>query len=457
MNRIFVLDNRKQPLSPCSPARARILLREGRAAVYRRFPFTIILKNRTGGETQPVELKLDPGSKTTGIALVAEVKTGKVAVFAAELNHRGAAIKKALADRRMYRRNRRARKTRYRAPRFDNRTRPAGWLPPSIQSRVDNSLTWAKRLRRLCPITTVAVETVRFDTQQLQKPEISGVEYQQGTLFGYELREYLLEKWSRRCAYCGAENVPLEIEHVVPRSRGGSSRASNLTLACRPCNEKKGNRPIKEFLADKPDLLKKILAGLKRPLHDAAAVNAARYALGSALKTLSLPVSFWSGGRTKFNRTGQHYPKAHWIDAACVGETGEAVQLNPEQQPLVITATGHGRRQRCRPDAYGFPRPAAAKAKRFMGFRTGDLVTALVPKGKFAGTHAGRVAIRHRPSFRLTTMESVFDVHPKHLTVIHQADGYGYSQPKPLSAGADRHSPPPKRTSRYGRSALAEK
>ena len=455
MNRVFVLDNQKQPLSPCSPARARMLLREGKAAVYRRFPFTIILKNRTGGNVQPVELKLDPGSKTTGIALIAEGKSGKVAIFAAELNHRGAAIKKALLDRRMLRRNRRARKTRYRAPRFDNRTRRSGWLPPSIQSRVDNSLTWAKRLRRLCPITMVTVETVRFDTQQLQNPEISGVEYQQGTLAGYELREYLLEKWQRRCAYCGAENVPLEVEHVVPRSRGGSNRASNLTLACRDCNEKKGNRSIQEFLDDKPELLRKILAGLKRPLHDAAAVNAARYALGGALKSLGLPVSFWSGGRTKFNRTGQHYPKAHWIDAACVGETGETVRLNPEQQPLEITATGHGRRQRCRPDAYGFPRTAAAKAKRFQGFRTGDLVTARVPKGKFTGAHTGRVAIRHRPSFRLTTAGAVFDVHPKHLTVIHKADGYGYSQPKPLSADADRHSPPSKRQSRYGRSTLA--
>ena len=455
MNRVFVLDNQRQPLSPCSPARARMLLSDGKAAVHRRFPFAIILKNRTGGEVQPVELKLDPGSKTTGLALVAEVNSGKVAVFAAELHHRGAAIKKALMDRRMLRRNRRARKTRYRAPRFDNRTRRNGWLPPSIQSRVDNALTWAKRLRGLAPLAAVAVETVRFDMQQMVNPEISGVEYQQGTLAGYELREYLLEKWQRRCAYCGAENIPLEIEHVVPRSKGGSNRASNLTLACRPCNEAKGNLPIQEFLSTKPELLKKILAGLKAPLRDAAAVNAARYALGSALKTLGLPVSFWSGGRTKYNRTGQQYSKAHWIDAACVGETGAAVKLDPNHVPLAITATGHGRRQRCRPDAYGFPGKAAPKAKRFQGFRTGDLVTACVPKGKFAGTHTGRVAIRHRPSFKLTTPEAVFDVHPKYLTTIHQADGYGYSQPKPLSADADRHSPPPKRTSRSGRSTLA--
>jgi hypothetical protein len=131
--------------------------------------------------------------------------------------------------------------------------------------------------------------------------------------------EYILEKWQRRCAYCGAENVPLEIEHVVPKSKGGSNRVSNLTLSCRDCNEQKDNRPVQEFLAGKPEALKKILSGLKWPLNDAAAVNATRYAIRNALKKLNSPVSFWSGGRTKFNRTGQNHPKAHWIDAACVG------------------------------------------------------------------------------------------------------------------------------------------
>lgn len=427
MQRVFVLDNQKQPLSPCSPARARMLLSDGKAAVYRRFPFAIILKDRTGGEVQPVELKLDPGSKTTGIALVAEVNSGKVTVFAAELHHRGAAIKKALLDRRMLRRNRRARKTRYRAPRFDNRTRSNGWLPPSIQSRVNNALTWAKRLCRLCPITTVAVETVRFDMQQMVNPEISGVEYQQGTLAGYELREYLLEKWQRRCAYCDAENVPLEIEHVVPRSKGGSNRASNLTLSCRDCNEAKGNRSIQEFLATKPELLKKILVGLKRPLHDAAAVNAARYALGSALKTLGLPVSFWSGGRTKFNRTGQHYPKAHWIDAACVGETGAAVNLDPEQRPFSIVASGRGSRQMCRMDKYGFPRTGPKGARTVKGFKTGDLVQAVVLSGKKAGTHLGRVAVRSTGSFNVTTASgTVQGISHQHCRRLHRADGYGY-------------------------------
>ena len=427
MNRVFVLSVDKQPLSPCHPARARILLRNGRAAVYRRYPFTIILKYRTGVETQPVELKLDPGSKTTGIALVQSNQHGKTVVWVGEVEHRGEAIRKALLRRRLYRRRRRCANLRYRAPRFNNRTRPKGWLPPSLRSRVNNVLVWTERLRRLCPISFIAVETARFDTQMLQNPEISGAQYHQGELAGYELREYLLEKWGRRCAYCGAENVPLQVEHVVPRSNGGSNRASNLALACQSCNQAKGNRLVEEFLSDKPDVLKKVLALARTPLQDAAAINSTRYAIGNVLKALGLPVSFWSGGRTKYNRSQQGYPKAHWIDAACVGETGAAVRLDPEQASFTIVATGRGSRQMCRPDKFGFPRTGAKGARTVQGFRTGDMVLAQVPAGKFAGRYVGRIAVRNRPSFLLKTQDRAFDVHPKYLTLTHRADGYAYA------------------------------
>ena len=136
-NYVFVLDTNKVPQNPVRPAEARLLLREGKAAVYRRYPFTIILKEVVTVESEPVALKVDPGSKTTGIALVQAAGTSHV-IFAAELTHRGAAIKDALESRRAIRRGRRQRKTRYRQARFDNRTNPAGWLAPSIQSRVDN-------------------------------------------------------------------------------------------------------------------------------------------------------------------------------------------------------------------------------------------------------------------------------------------------------------------------------
>ena len=401
---------------------------KGRAAVFCEFPYTIILRDREGGEVQPIELKLDPGSKTTGIALVQHNRNGKVVVFAAEIHHRGQQVKKSIDARRAVRRSRRRRKTRYRPPRFDNRTRPTGWLPPSLMSRVHNCSTWARRFRKFAPLSHIAVETGRFDMQQMEDPEISGVEYQQGTLAGYELREYLIEKWGRRCSYCSAENVPLQIEHVVAKASGGSNRASNLTLSCRDCNTKKGTRPVETFLIGKPNRLKRILAGLKASLKDAAAVNATRYVIGDVLKSLGLPVTFWSGGRTKFNRTGQCYPKAHWIDAACVGESGEHVRLELAQSVLAIKATGRGSRQMCRMDRFGFPRTSAKAAKMVRGFRTGDIVEAIVPSGKKAGAHTGRVAIRSSGSFNITTAAgTVQGINHKHCRILHRADGYGYS------------------------------
>jgi 5-methylcytosine-specific restriction endonuclease McrA len=421
MQRVLVLDVNKQPLMPCHPARARQLLREGKAAVFRRAPFTVILREREGGETQPVELKIDPGAKTTGIALVATGQRGRRVVWAADLHHRGERIRKVLADRRAIRRSRRQRKTRYRKPRFLNRTRKAGRLPPSLESRVANVETWVARLRRWCPITSLAQELVRFDTQALQNPEISGVEYQQGTLHGYEVREYLLEKWQRCCAYCGAKDVPLQVEHIVPRARGGSDRVSNLTLACESCNQKKGSQTAAEF--GHPH----IQAQAKQPLKDAAAVNATRWRLYEGLKVTGLPITCSSGGRTKFNRTQQDYPKAHWIDAACVGETGAQVRLDPEMQVLSITAMGHGTRQMCRMDKYGFPRTHAKSQKRVRGFQTGDLVRAVVPKGKHQGTHIGRVAVRASGSFRVGTWDGISY---RHCTILHRADGYDYRDRK---------------------------
>jgi RRXRR protein len=191
---VLVLDTHRKPLDPCSPARARILLAKGRAAVFRRFPFTIIVHDRKVADSVVHEhrVKIDPGSKTTGIAVVHE-ETGTV-VAAVEVSHRGRVIKASLDSRRALRRGRRARKTRYRKPRFDNRTRREGWLPPSLESRVSNVMTWVARLRRSVPVAALSQELVKFDLQKEQDPEIAGIAYQQGTLAGYELREYLLEK-----------------------------------------------------------------------------------------------------------------------------------------------------------------------------------------------------------------------------------------------------------------------
>jgi 5-methylcytosine-specific restriction endonuclease McrA len=424
MQHVFVLDADRQALDPCHPARARELLSTGRAAVFRRYPFAIILKARTATESvlHNHRLKIDPGSRTTGFAIVQE-HTKRI-VWAAELNHRGQLIREALLRRNTIRRSRRRRKTRYRKPRFLNRDRPSGWLPPSVQHRVLTTLTWVARLRQFCPITAISQELVRFDTQLMQNPEINGVAYQQGELIGYEIREYLLEKFGRRCAYCGATNIPLEIEHIVPRSRGGSDRVSNLTLACHDCNQSKSNKTAAEF--GHPN----VQAQAKAPLKDAAVTNSTRWALYRQLIVTGLPVEVGTGGRTKYNRVRASLPKAHWTDAACVGvSTPQHLDVRGIY-PLYISATGHGHRQICGTDRYGFPIRHRPRAKRFQGWQTGDLVCATLQRGKFAGRHIGRLRIRHRPWFRLNR----FDVHPKYLERLQRADGYMYTEVAPVSS-----------------------
>jgi len=424
--RVFVLDKNQQPLDPCHPARARELLSKGRAKVFKRYPFTIVLQERTVEEStvHPHRIKIDPGSKTSGITVVQE-ETGRV-TSALEVSHRGQQIKDALDSRRALRRGRRNRKTRYRKPRFLNRTRRQGWLPPSLESRIANIETWVRRIRKLCPITAISQELVRFDLQQVQNPEISGVEYQRGELFGFEVKEYLLQKWDRKYAYCGVENVPFEIEHILAKSKGGSNRVSNLCLSCHSCNQAKGNKSVEEFLSKKPEVLKRILAQAKAPLKDAAAVNATRWELYRRLQSTGLPVEVGSGGRTKFNRKTRGIEKQHWTDAACVGASTPERLLLRGIKPLLVAAKGHGTRQRCRPDKFGFPSSHAPKAKSFQGFQTGDIVKADIPAGKYAGQYVGRIAIRFRPSFVLQLPTQKFDVHPKYLKTIHKADGYEY-------------------------------
>src|SRR5260370_29904354 len=148
---VFVVDVEKRPLDPCHPARARRLLDQGKAAVWRRYPFTLMLKRAVpDAQPHPLRVKLDPGSRVSGLAVVNDA-TGQV-VWAGELTHRGQQVHAALLARRALRRGRRQRNTRYRPARFANRRRPAGWLPPSLESRVSNLLTWVARLRRFAPI-----------------------------------------------------------------------------------------------------------------------------------------------------------------------------------------------------------------------------------------------------------------------------------------------------------------
>lgn len=434
---VLVLDKKKQALMPCSEKRARLLLSRKLAVVHRIYPFTIRLKQRVGGDVQTVQVKLDPGSKTTGFALVV-VLTDRIKVLhLLHLQHRGQAIKDALEARRGHRRMRRS-KLWYRPARFDNRVKPDGWLPPSLQHRVDTTVSLVDRLSRLAPVSEIMAELVKFDMQLMDNPEIAGKEYQQGTLAGYTVKEYLLEKHNRTCVYCGGESKDpiLEVEHIVPRSKGGTNSIKNLTLSCKCCNQHKGADSLEQWSSrlgkNKLDTVRK--EGINRVASDkagtlkhAAAVNATRNRLVKDLTLTGLPVQTSTGAQTKLTRHQQKIPKDHCLDAVCVGVVDKPI-VDWQKPILNIKAMGRGSYQRTRLNKYGFPRGYLMRQKSAQGFATGDMVKADVTKGKKIGVYVGRVAIRATGSFNITTnTETVQGISHKHCTLISRNDGYGYS------------------------------
>ena len=466
---VYVLDKRKRPLMPCSEKRARLLLERGRAVVHKMYPFTIRLKDRVGGDLQPLRLKIGPASHKTGIALVRESEsvdpvTGTIEQVAhvvnlIDLEHRGWLISKNLKQRSDLRGGRRHRKTRYRAARFDNRRRQEGWLPPSLQHRVDTVESWCRRLRALAPITAISTMLYRFDTQKLQNPEISGIEYQQGTLFGYEVREYLLEKWGRTCAYCDEDDKPLQVEHILARANGGTDRISNLTLACESCNQEKGAEFLPDFLrtgkkrfrrfernarrfattgkgtVDTKKLaerkqheetrLARIQKQAKAPLKDVAAINATRAAVLKMLEGTGLPVERSTGGQAKWNRARIGMPKRHALDAACMGAVDRVECWNHPYWR--VHCDGRGQYQRTNLDKKGRRVSFLPRQKQHHGFQTGDMVRAEVAEGKRTGIHIGRVAVRSSGSFKVRTKTDLHDgIRAENCRLIQRSDGYSY-------------------------------
>ncbi len=142
--------------------------------------------------------------------------------------------------------------------------RKKNWLAPSIEHKKDAHLKLVERIEKLLPINRTIVEIAKFDSQKMKNPEISGEEYQQGTLQGYNVKNYLLKKFDYECAYCNKTDVPLEVEHIIPKSRGGTDRVSNLTISCHECNQEKGNQTAKEF--GSPEVQKRAEQSLKELL-----------------------------------------------------------------------------------------------------------------------------------------------------------------------------------------------
>ena len=371
----LVIDRHKQPCNAISEAYARILLHSKQAVIYKRFPFTIRLKNDNAVfKNNGYIVKLDPGSRTTGIAITDDKNA---VVMLAELEHRGHIIKKNLDSRIAVRRSRRQRKTRYRASRFNNRIRPESWLAPSVRSRADNVINFIKKYKNLLNIAKVEIERVSFDVAQMSSDSyLIGTDYQQGNLYNKNLREFIFSKTKGKCAYCGAKAE--EIDHAVARSNGGTNSSYNLVASCRSCNERKSNLTLKEF----GKIMNKDYSHLepKKLPKDAAIVQSARNYTVKEISKLVADTKSYDAWLTKYNRDELGLPKQHYYDALSVGEIPPKFNFLTDKV-LQISAQGRGSRQMCRMDRFGFPRTSAKGSKSVKGFQTGDIAKAVVPSG----------------------------------------------------------------------------
>ena len=419
---VFVLDKSKKPLDMISHAKARILLKNRLAVVHKIYPFTIRLRDNSAvSKDRAYTVKLDPGSKYTGIAIVDDKD---VVVMLSEIEHRGHIIKKDMDSRRAVRHKRRNRKTRYRPIRFLNRTKPKNWLAPSVKSRADNVVNFIKKYKKLINIDKVMIENVSFDVAQMASDvNLIGTDYQQGPLYQTKLRSYLFKKYNGKCVYCGAKAE--EIDHVIPRANGGTNSVHNLVASCRACNQMKSNLTLKEF----SKLVSKDFSHLKpkKLPKDAAIVQSAReYTIRKIKDIIPNTISYVSW-MTKCNREQLGLPKEHYYDALSVGEIPNKFSFLTDKI-LLISVKGRGSRQMCRVDKYGFPRTSAKSLKSVEGFQTGDIVKAVVTKGSKQGEYLGKVAVRSSGYFNIQTKtKTIQGIGAEYCYVIQRGDGYLYS------------------------------
>ena len=440
-NRVFVLDPEGKPLAPCTPRRARMLIKRGRVA--RRFyrPFTIQLKSRANDDPvqNDTEVRATPGRRTTGIAVVLKTDSEDRTIYQEEIRHR-TDISRRLLERRSHRRRRRSKKW-YRAPRFDNRRRDGDRLPPSLESVVSNQEHRITRLAERSGAGTAVVQNSKFDTQKVLDPTIRGKEYQQGPLYETHLRAYIRELWSHRCAYCGKaaweSRTRFELDHVVPRSKGGPTNIGNLVWACRPCNQAKADKDLDAFLAEDPERSTAVLrrAHRRKPLAAAGAMAWICQTLVKRLKSRGLTVRTTTGADTAHARKQLGLSKSHADDAACCGNSRAVTQL---REPAKLKAVGHGRRKQIKslPEtAYLIWRLKPRGVRRQIacpghahhpntvhGVRTGDLVTVLSQKGWVRGraqveAARNRVTVKNR---RRTASSS----RPNYLRRLASGNGY---------------------------------
>ena len=306
--KVFVLNMRGQPLMPCSPPKARKLLRAGKAVPVRRTPFVIQLTVPTGETKQPITLGVDAGYKHVGLSAT----TAKEELLASEVELRQD-VTGLLSDRLALRRARRNRKTRCRAPRFDNRVRSKhkGWLAPSVENRIQAHISRIEAVCRVLPITKIVIETASFDIQKIKNPEVEGTDYQQGEQLGFwNVREYVLFREGHVCQACKgrSKDLILNVHHIESRKTGGDAPGNLITL-CEACHKAYHAGKLKQFSPRRGASFRaETFMGLMRW----TVLNRLRE------RHPELPVTNTYGYLTKHKRIVAGLPKTHCADAFCI-------------------------------------------------------------------------------------------------------------------------------------------
>ena len=312
---VYVLNIEGQPLMPCKEAKARKLLKQNKAKIYRREPFTIQLLFICENQTQNITLGVDAGSKHIGLSATTEKKE----LYAADVELRNDIVD-LLSVRRQNRRTRRNR-LRYRKPRFNNRvhSKNSGWLAPSIEQKIQTHFRIVEDIHKLLPITKIVVETASFDIQKIKNPEIHNEEYQQGEQLGFwNIREYVLFRDNHTCQCCKGKSKDkiLNIHHIESRKTGGNA-PNNLITLCETCHKGYHNGTVK--------LPRAIKRGVS--FKDASFMGIMRWSFYNRLKEIYPNVFMTYGYITKNVRIKNNLPKDHYIDARCISG-------NPNAEPL---------------------------------------------------------------------------------------------------------------------------
>ena len=313
MQVVYVLTKDGLPLMPTHKlGKVRHLLKDGKAKVVKRSPFTIQLNYDCGNHTQSITLGVDAGSKHIGLS----ASTKKEELYCSDVELRDDVVE-LLSTRR---RNRRSRRNhlRYRPARFDNRKKEDSWLAPSIRQKIDSHLKVIEEVHKILPITNIIVEVASFDIQKIKNPDIEGIEYQNGEqLNSYNIREYVLFRDNHTCQCCKGKSKDrvLEVHHIESRKTGGNA-PSNLITLCKTCHKKyhKGEIILKQKRGAKYD--------------DASFMGIMRWDLYNKLKETYPNVSITYGYITKSNRIKHGLAKEHYNDAYCISQNFKANPLD---------------------------------------------------------------------------------------------------------------------------------